>query len=258
MIRIKHIPELAPGATTLPEGAFEILATPSAGVRAALRRTPRAERPAVSALVPDMQAWVRDASDLGLARAAVLRAKRSGPVGVVRAARTGAASFLKILRGDAAAALPVLLELELAALGRTKPVRIVLAAGITDLGAATGDRRMIASFIRYARRRSAEAWLETRNLGHLLGRLRAWQLEVDGILTPLNPRGYGMKPRVRACVDEIGRTRVRIWARDVTAAGTVTEAEGYGFAAALGTAAVVVPAAGYTASRAAEPNGESR
>ena len=104
---------------------------------------------------------------------------------------------------------------------------------------------MIESFVRFARRRSAEAWLETRNLGHLLGRLREWRIEVDGILTPLNPRGYGMKPHVRACVDEIGRTRVRIWARDVTADGTVSEAEGYAFASALGTAAVVVPAAGF-------------
>jgi hypothetical protein len=220
-----------------PADAREVLVTPTTHVRATLERV--SPKP-VAALVPDMEAWVRDASDRGMVGAAMARARSAGLRGLVRAARVGLPLARRILAGDPAAAIPVLLELELSQLGGLRPDRLVLAAGITDLAVGTGDASMIASYARYARRRvKAEAWVETRNLGHLLRMLRRRGLEIDGVVTALNPKGLGMKPDLASCLDELGRTTVRIWARDVTAGGAVSHREGMAFAAALGAAAVI-------------------
>jgi hypothetical protein len=56
----------------------------------------------------------------------------------------------------------------------------------------------------------------------------------------VNPRGYMMRPDLETCLDEMRRSKVAIWARDVTAAGSLDFEEGFAFAESVGAQAVVV------------------
>jgi hypothetical protein len=162
---------------------------------------------------------------------------------MARVGLIGAKEARGVLRMDLAVLLKLLIELDWHTLRRFKPSRTVLAASITDVALAAGNRRFFESYVRHSRKRlRTEPWLETWNPGHLLRRVREWETEVKGILTPLNPRGYMMRPDLETCLEEIRRTTVAIWARDVIAGGSIEFSEGFAFAESLGAKAVLVPA----------------
>lgn len=195
----------------------------------------------VAALVPNMVAYSQDAAEQGLMGAAIGRLKRSGPRTMARVGMVGATAPRDVLRMDLAVLTKMLIELDLQGLRRLRPGRVVLAASITDVALAARNRSFFDSYVRYARKRlHAQPWLETSNSGHLLRSVREWHLDVAGILTPLNPRGYMMRPDLETCLDELRRTDVAIWARDVTAAGSLDFEEGFAFAGSVGAEAVVV------------------
>jgi hypothetical protein len=195
----------------------------------------------IAALVPNMVAYSQDAAEQGLMGAAIARLRRSGPRTMARVGVIGATEARGVLRMDLAVLTKILIELDLHGLRRLRPGRVVLAASITDVALAAGNRSFFESYCRHARKRlRAEPWLETWNAGHLLRSIREWDVGVAGILTPLNPRGYMMRPDLETCLDEIHRAKVGIWARDVTAGGSLGFAEGFAFAESMGAQAVVV------------------
>jgi mannosyltransferase len=236
---VSGVARVVPLEAATADGAGALLVVAGPGARAALAGMAAAERGRVAAVVPDVDAWVREVAAVGPLRAAMRRVRRAGVKGVTRALAVAVRMAPGLLRGDSGAAVAVLAELDAAALGRPRPRRLVLAAAVTDLAVATGDRRAVAAFLRAARRHG-EAWLETRNLGHLLRRLAEWGIGVDGVVSPVNPKAVGMRPDLRTCLDELARAPVRLWARDVTAGGSVPLEEGTRFAAAAGAVAAVV------------------
>ncbi len=202
-----------------------LLVTTDPEMLAALASLP-AGAPDIAALVPNMGGYVRDAADSGLVGAALALLRRTSPRGLVRVGLVGGASAPGIVARDFGALSRVLVEVELAGLRRFRPTRIVLAAGVTDIPLAAGNRAFFAGFTRFVRRfHRAEPWLETCNVGHLLRSLREWDVDVAGVVTPLNPLGYGMKPALADCVKEISRSPVELWARDPLAGGSLSPAE---------------------------------
>jgi hypothetical protein len=213
----------------------------SAFLVAPAARVPEQPGVPLAALVPDTASYVRDAADGGLVGAAIARLRRAGPWTLARLGAIGLRHPIAAARKDFAVVAPILAELELSRLERVRPGRIVLAAAVTDLALAAGNRGLFASFIHHVRaRRRAQAWFETANAGHLLQQVRRWRLEPDGVLMPLNAKGHGMKPDLATCLEEIRSTQAGIWARDITAGGTLGLDEALGFVESIGVEAVSV------------------
>jgi hypothetical protein len=198
--------------------------------------------PPVATLVPNMTAYSHEASEQGLAGAALGKLKRAGPRTIARVGTIGMADPLAALRMELGVLVKVLLELDLHDFRRYRPQRLVLAGALTDLALAADNGPFFRSFCRHVQKKlHVEPWLETWNAGHLLRRIREWGIPVAGVVTPLNPRGYMMRPTLETCLDEMRSTNVAIWARDITADGAVGFDEGVAFAESLGVKAVVIP-----------------
>ena len=224
-------------AKALAAGAEGVLASPSPQLRAALAEL-RQTIP-IYALLPNVPQYVRDSSDLGLVGTALKRLGGSGPLTLARLGITGLAHLGAVLRSDLSGMVPLLLELEAAALGATDVRAVVLAAPLTDLALAGRHRAFFEHYCRFARRRFGAAGLETHNLGHLLERLREWDVRPDMVVGPVNPMGLMMKPDVATVMDELRAARFPVLAKEVRGGGSVRLGEGARFAREHGAYGVV-------------------
>jgi hypothetical protein len=224
-------------AKALAAGADGVLASPSPALRAALAEL-RQPVP-IYALLPNVPAYVRDSSDLGLVGAAMKRLQRAGPLTLARVGLTGLTHWLAVLRSDLRGLVPILLELEAASLGSVDLRGVVLAAPLTDLALAGGHRAFFEYYCRFVRGRFGGAGLETHNLGHLLSRLRQWGIRPDLVIGPVNPRGLLMKPDSATLLDELRAADVPVLAKELRAAATVPLLEGARFARRQGAHGVV-------------------
>lgn len=222
----------------LAAGAEGVLVSPSQPLRAALAEL---KQPVpIYALLPNVPEYVRDSSDLGLVGAAIKRVQRASPATLARLGITGLTHALAVLRSDFSGLVPLLLELEAAALGAKQLRGVVLAAPLTDLALAGGHRRFFEHYVRFVRRRfGGAAGFETHNLGHLLARLRAWNVKPDLVVGPVNPCGLLMKPSPDELLAELKRGDVPVIAKEVRAAGAVPLVEGGRYALAQGAHGVV-------------------
>jgi hypothetical protein len=221
----------------LAAGAEGVLASPSQPLRAALAEL---KQPVpIFALLPNVPEYVRDSSDLGLVGAALKRVRRASPLTMTRLGWTGFTHALAVLKSDFTGMVPLLLELEAAALGATDLRAVVLAAPLTDLALAGRHRAFFIHYCTFVRGRFGAAGFETHNLGHLLQRLREWEVQPDFVVGPVNPRGLLMKPDTETLLAELRAARVPVLAKEVRAAGTVPLLTGARFALDHGAHGVV-------------------
>jgi hypothetical protein len=154
----------------------------------------------VNPVVPNMRAYLRDASDYGVVGAALQRFRRLGLADQARIAWHNLPRAPRVLARDFATGVLVMVEMELARFRRFAPAYGVLNASLTDLAVALDRGRLVAEFVRLAERtyglRSA---LATYNYGVLVGRLQAWGVRPAAVLAPFNPRGYLMNPSREEC-----------------------------------------------------------
>jgi hypothetical protein len=222
----------------LAAGAGGVVITPSAVARRALA-SPGPEIPAW-ALVPNVPAYVRDSSDLGLVGAALKRVKGASPGTLVRLGLTGMTHAGGVLAGDLMGLVPVLLELECASLAARRLEAVILASTLTDLALAGGHRRFLDHYVRFVRGRfGARAGFETHNLGTMLGRLREWGIAPDLVVGPVNPRGLQMKPTPEETLGELAAAAFPVVAKELRAGGVTSLEAGARFARSSGASGVI-------------------
>jgi len=222
----------------LDAGADGVVITPSPAARAALAGAGR-EVPAW-ALVPNVPAYVRDSSDLGLVGAALRRVKGAPPGTLARLALTGLSHAGGVVASDFTGLVPVLLELECASLAAGRLEAVILASTLTDLALAGGHRRFFEHYVRFVRARfRTRAGFETHNLGTLLRRLGEWGVAPDLVIGPVNPRGLQMKPTPEETLAELARASFPVIAKELRAGGVASLEEGARFARASGASGVV-------------------
>ena len=140
-------------------------------------------------------------------------------------------------RGDWASRLPVLIETELAGVGRHPLRGVVLDVWITDFALAVRNARVFQTFVRFVRSRYRTlAGFETHNLGTLIARLQEWQLAPDFLLAPVNPGGLGMKPTATEALEALRNSGLHLVAKDLCAGNVAPLAESVEFARAHGAA----------------------
>jgi hypothetical protein len=195
----------------------------------------------VNAVVPNMRAYLRDASDYGVVGAALQRFRCLGLLDQARIALHNLPRAPRVLARDFATGVLVMVEMELARLRRLTPTYGVLNASVTDLALALDQRRLIADFVALTERayglRSA---LATYNYGILVERLGAWGVRPGAVLAPFNPRGYLMNPSRQECEWLLKGSPIDVVATHVEVDGLVGLPEAVEYLSGLGIGRAVL------------------
>jgi len=218
----------------LGAGADGVLGSPSPGLRTAL-----AELDCVVplyAVLPTLSPHDYRLFEPGVEPLLARACREAGPGARLRMALTGLTGLAAFRHGDFAARVPQLLEAEAGRLPRRGVAGIVLAAPLTDAALAGEHRRFFLHLTGWVRRRfHAVAGFETRNPGELLARLRAWGVEPDLVVGPVNPHGIGMKPRPEETLAQIATPgSAPVVASELRAGGRCRLEEGATYALAHG------------------------
>jgi hypothetical protein len=226
------------------------------GARAALWMLEPAAEPAVAALaarlsltvnpvVPNMRAYLRDASDYGVVGAALQRFRRLGLLDQARIAWHNLPRAPRVLGRDFATGVLVMVEMELARFRPFRPAYGVLNASLTDLAVALDRGGLVGDFVRLAERAyGLRPALATYNYGALVERLSAWGVRPAAVLAPFNPRGYLMNPSREACEGLLEKSGIDVIATHVEVDGLVPYPTAVDYLRALGigsAAAEVAP-----------------
>jgi hypothetical protein len=195
----------------------------------------------VNPLVPNMRAYLRDASDHGVVGAALQRFRRLRPLDQARIALHNVRQAPGVLARDFATGVLVMVEMELARFRRYAPRTVVLNASVTDLALALDHDRLLRGFVRLAARTyGLEAALATYNYDALAARLRAWRIRPTLVVAPFNPRGYLMNPSRDACERALRASDVEVMASHVEVDGLVERPAALAYLRALGVRRSIV------------------
>lgn len=195
----------------------------------------------VSPLVPNMRAYLRDASDYGVVGAALQRFLRLPVHDKARIALHQVPRALHVLRRDFATGVLVMVEMELARFRPYRPASVFLNASVTDLALALDNVRLVREFVRLCERTyGLPAGLATYNYGILVERLGAWGVRPGVIAAPFNPRGYLMNPSQEGCERTVRTSGVPVLATHTEVDGLVAQAEALAYLDGLGIRRAVV------------------
>lgn len=194
-------------------------------------------------VVPNMRAYLRDASDAGVVGAARHRFFRLGPRDQLRIALRHVGRARKVLARDFTTGMLMLVEMELARFRPFRPRRVLLTASVTDLALALDRMALLRDFVGLAERSyGVEAGLATCNYGMLESRLDGCDIRPSWVAAPFNPRGYLMNPSRGACEAVVRRARAPVVATHVEVDGLVERASAMQYVATLGIHAAVIDA----------------
>jgi len=221
-------------------GARSVLAVVDDPIREALVAFQRWRDAAVWAVVPNMFAFIRDLTDLGLIGAARARFLRLTAAAMVRTGLGAVRDLGGIRRRDFATGGLLVAEMERAALRGLRVRRLFLHQQLTEVALAGGVTSLFTTFAARAAALGMEAGLVTNNpvraaevLGADLGRFAA-------VVVPCNPKGYKMFPAAAAC-ENLFRTEPRRYiATELTASGAVEPAAALAHARGLGLGGAVL------------------
>jgi hypothetical protein len=189
---------------------------------------------AVNPVVPNMRAYLRDASEHGVVGAALQRFRRLRPADQLSIALHQARQSPRVLARDFATGVLVMVEMELARFRRLAPQYAVLNASVTDLALALDHDRLLRDFVRLAARTyGLKATLGTYNYGILCERLTIWRIRPDAILAPFNPRGYLMNPSKEDCERALKGSDVEVLASHIDVDGIVERREALAYLTGL-------------------------
>lgn len=202
-------------------GVTAVMAVLDRRTEAALREFQIWRDLSVWAVVPNMNAFIRDLTDRGMAGAALARFLRLGP-GAMAATGLNALRHLgPLARADFSEGALWLAQMELAAAEGLNVRRVFLHPQLTEIALAGKVTGLFTKFARRVRSLGMEPGLVTHNpvmaaevLGDRIDQFAA-------IVAPCNARGYKMVPSRVAC-EAVYRSRsCRVWASEVTASGAI-------------------------------------
>jgi len=202
-------------------GARAVLAVLDDSIREALVAYQRWRDMALWAVVPNMFAFIRDLTDLGMVGAARARFTRLGPGAMMKIGLGAVTQVPAVLKKDFATGALLVMDMELAALRGLRVSRLFLHPQLTEIGLAGGVRQMFTAVADRAARAGIEAGLVTNNplraaevLGPDLKRFAV-------VVAPANPKGWKMFPDRTSC-ERLYRADPARWAAaEITAGGTV-------------------------------------
>ena len=221
-------------------GAHTILAVFDDTIREALVAFQRWRDVQVWAVVPNMFAFIRDLTDLGVVGATRARFMRLTPPAMVRTGFRTMLALDGIRRRDLAIGTMLVSDMELAALRELRVTRIFLHPQVTEIALAGGAATVFRALAATAQRLGIESGLVTHNPLRAAAVLGPELRRFTAIIAPCNPKGYKMFPNQEECERLFRSDPARFLATEVTAGGTVALDAALGHARALGLSGAVL------------------
>jgi hypothetical protein len=245
-------------------GAHTILAVFDDTIREALVAFQRWRDVSVWAVVPNMFAFIRDLTDLGVVGATRARFMRLTPAAMVRTGFRTMFALDGIRRRDLAIGTMLVSDMELAALRELRVTRIFLHPQVTEIALAGGAATVFRALAATAQRLGIEAGLVTHNPLRAAAVLGPDLRRFAPIIAPCNSKGYKMFPNREECERLFRSDPARFIAAEVTAGGTLAPEAALAHARALGLSGAVLDArtveaafrAGMTASEGSSGRGD--
>jgi hypothetical protein len=221
-------------------GVRAVMAVLDGRIEAALREHQLWRELDIWAVVPNMNAFIRDLTDRGLVGAAVTRFLRLTPSAMVATGMNALRELSLLARSDFSAGALWLAQMELAGAQSLRVHRVFLHPQLTEIALAGRVAGLFTEFAARVRDRGLEAGLVTNNplaAADLLGeRLAAFSV----IVSPCNPRGYKMVPDRVTCERLLRAYCGQFWAREATAGGCVRWPNAMDHVRDLGLAGAIV------------------
>jgi len=221
-------------------GARAILAVFDDTIREALMAFQRWRDIEVWAVVPNMFAFIRDLTDLGLVGAARARFMRLTPFEMMRTGLCTISTLGGIRRRDFTVGAMLVSDMELSALRELRVTRLFLHPQVTEIALAGSTSAVFLALAATAERLGIEPGLVTHNplrasavLGPDLSRFAA-------VVAPCNAKGYKMFPSRETCEQLFRSDPARFFASEVTAGGSVAPEAALAHTRALGLAGAVL------------------
>lgn len=202
-------------------GARAIMAVADATIREALVEFQRWRDVPVWAVVPNMQAFIRDLTDLGMVGAARARFLRLRPGDMLRQALGAVTQVGGVLRKDFAVGTTLVANMELAGLRGLRIARLFLHPQVTEIALAGGVTAVFRAVAAQAERLGIEAGLVTNNPVRAAAVLGDELRRFAVIVAPANAPGYKMVPDRAACEALFRTDPTRFYASEVTAGGSI-------------------------------------
>ncbi len=191
-------------------------------------------------VVPNMYAFIRDLTDLGLVGATWSRFLRLPPGGMIATGWSAVRDLRRIARSDFAAGALLLADMERAAARSLRVRRVFLHPQLTEIALAGRVRELFTEFASRVRALGMEAGLVTHNPLVAAEVLGAALAEFAAVVTPCNRKGYKMVPD-RTSVEALLRAQPGLfWASETTAGGSVGVAEALDHVRGLGLAGALL------------------
>lgn len=223
-------------------GARAILAVFNDAIREALVAFQRWRDIPVWAVVPNMFAFIRDLTDLGLVGAARARFMRLTPPAMVRTGLRTMSALGGIRRRDLAVGTMLVSDMELAALRELRVTRLFLHPQVTEIALAGGAATVFTALTATTQRLGIEAGLVTHNPLRAAAVLGPELRRFAPIIAPCNSKGYKMFPSREECERLFRSDPARFIAAEVTAGGTLAPEAALGHVRALGLSGAVLDA----------------
>jgi hypothetical protein len=221
-------------------GARAILAVFNDAIREALVAFQRWRDIPVWAVVPNMFAFIRDLTDLGLVGATRARFMRLTPPAMMRTGLRTMSALGGIRRRDLAVGTMLVSDMELAALRELRVTRLFLHPQITEIALAGGAATVFTALAATTQRLGIEAGLVTHNPLRAAAVLGPELRRFAPIIAPCNSKGYKMFPNREECERLFQSDPAHFIAAEVTAGGTLAPEAALSHTRALGLAGAVL------------------
>lgn len=164
-------------------------------------------------LAPNMPAFVRDATQHGMAGAGLRKLFRAGPMGMWKAGWAGIFNAPRILKKEFGAFVAVLNQLEMSGFSPFRPQTVYLHHQMTDMMLGFDNRAFFDFYARFARRQwGVEPGLATANFARLAEKLAIWETPIQHFIAPLNRQNWCMPGGLEAVMPHLGKPGISVLA----------------------------------------------
>ena len=195
--------------------------------------------------IPNVSQYVRDLNNYGLISMGFRKLVQLG-FGLFSLIPTVVKNGFGALNKDFRALIVLLSDIEMVKFKKFKPKIVFLHYQMADLFLANNSYESIKSFSILIRKKyNSEPALFTNNISQTLKRLNEWNSDIKYICTPVNSKGYRMKPNQKEAENSIKKTNRTIIGYDITCGGTLKLKDSIKYAKKLNVNKVIVEASSF-------------
>ena len=207
----------------------------------ALEKISQEKRMKVIPVVPNAYEYVRESSSKGILGAVTEKLKRAETFEKFKLVIKGTSQIKGIISKDIGVLLQNMLELELAPFKKFDIPAVVLHGHIADLALVNNNKKVFDVYCDFIRNSfKSEPFIATHNFGRSLPKYEEWNLDVTGIHTSFNRKGFMMRPTASLCEELLEKTDKYILAKKVLAGGTLSPEEAFEYVKGKNIPSVVI------------------